>query len=161
MVEHRYRDLVGDLTKAGVPYRMWTKDKDGVKGMVRFDKDKLVLALERVRRQSSGATSMQAWYGSIPPEDLCDVPVPVSFHRGECACKICRGEALPDSKKRRGVGPTNAHYFWHCPTADTEALPDVFLPDNAVEGLTSAVRINYCVLLWTYVPVHRVPAGVV
>ena len=161
MAEYRYRDVERDLTKAGVPYRMWTKDKDGVKGMVRFDKDKLVLALERVRRQSSGATSMQAWYGSIPPEDLCDVPVPVSFHRRECACKICRGEALPHSKKRRGVGPTNAHYFWHCPTVETETLADVFLPDNAVEGLTSAVKINYCVLLWTYVPVHRVPAGVV
>ena len=93
MADYRYRNVERDLQEAGVPYRMWQKDK-----MVRFDKDKLVLALERVRRQSSGATSMQAWYGSIPPEDLCDVPVPVSFHRGECACKICRGEALPHSK---------------------------------------------------------------
>ena len=123
MADYRYRNVERDLQEAGVPYRMWTKGKDGVKGMVRFDKDKLVLALERVRRQSSGATSMQAWYGGIAPEDLRDVPVPASFHRGECACPLCRGEALPHSKKRRGVGPTNAHYFWHCPAADTEAPP--------------------------------------
>ena len=161
MAEYRYRDVERDLQQAGVPYRMWKKGEDGVKAMVRFDKDKLVLAWERVRRQSSGKTSMAAWYGGIAPDDLHNAPVPASFHRGECACSLCRGEALPHSKKRRSPGPTNAHYFWHCPTADTEALPHICLPDNAVEGLTSAVTINYCVLLWTYVPVHRVPAGVV
>ena len=156
MADYRYRNVERDLQEAGVPYRMWQKDK-----MVRFDKDKLVLALERVRRQRAGATSIQAWYGGIAPDDLRDVPVPASLHRGECACPACGGEASPTNKKRRGVGVTNAHYFWHSPTADTEALPLVCLPDNAVEGLTSAVKINYCVLLWTYVPVHRVPAGVV
>ena len=122
MAEYRYRDVEADLQKAGVPYRMWKKGE----GMVRFDKNQLVLAVERVRRQSSGATAMQAWYGGSAPEDLRDLPVPASFHRGECACPLCRGEALPHSKKRRGVVPTNAHYFWHCPTADTEALPLCF-----------------------------------
>ena len=157
MAEYRYRDVERDLQMAGVPYRMWRKGE----GMVRFDKDKLVVAWERVRRQSSGARSMQAWYGGIAPEDLLDVPVPASLHRGECACPLCRGEAWPHSKKPRCVGLTNAHYFWHSLTADTEALPQLCLPDNAVEGLTSAVKINYRVCLWTYAPVHRVPAGVV
>ena len=95
MAEYRYRDVERDLTKAGVPYRMWTKDKDGVKGMVRFDKHKLVLARERVRRQSSGATSMQAWYGGIAPEDLRDVPVPASFHRGVRLSLVQRGGFAP------------------------------------------------------------------
>ena len=129
MAEYRYRDVERDLQQAGVPYRMWKKGEDGVKAMVRFDKDKLVLAWERVRRQSSGATSMQAWYGGIAPEDLLDVPVPASLHRGECACPLCRGEAWPHSKKPRCVGLTNAHYFWHSPTDDTEALPQLCLPD--------------------------------
>ena len=98
MAEYRYRDVERDLTKAGVPYRMWTKGKDGVKGMVRFDKDKLVLAWERVRRQSSGATSMQAWYGGIAPEDLRDVPVPASFHRGGALVPCAEGRLCPIAK---------------------------------------------------------------
>ena len=36
-----------------------------------------------------------------------------------------------------------------------EALPQLCLPDNAVEGLTSAVRINYCRVEASFPRCHR------
>ena len=104
----------------------------------------------------------------MPNKPQHDAALLVLIKRSECGrtqldldqmrgiLRKVRVQELFEQDEEINVEPIEiAEGFAGCPSAETEALPQLCLADNAVEGLTSAVRIDYCVLLWTYAPVHR------
>ena len=167
----KYRELESQLEEAGIPCRGWILKSDGRKHTVRWPKylrrkhtvrwpkQSLMEAWERVRLQRTGAAAMISWHAKVAPAERRDLPVPDYLHWDCCACSL---HAASSSRPRKEARRTlrNVHYFWHWATAETEALPPFHLPDNAVEGLASALAIGYRVYFWCYQPLQRVPEGV-